>query len=303
MNQLFSKMMSNDVKNKFRELQQFITSVLETWDGEALFAEDEWDRKEGGGGFTRTIANGRIIEKGGVAFSAVEGEVTKMMREQLKLDGDRFFATGVSIVLHPKHPRHPIIHMNIRYFEMDSKTYWFGGGIDLTPHYIVDELATSFHHQLKRICDGYNPNYYDAFKTWADDYFFLPHRNETRGVGGIFFDNLTENDSISKEQILSMCLELGTAFPSIYKRQVDGFKVSEYTPQEKHWQNIRRSRYVEFNLLHDRGTKFGIYSNGRTESILLSMPPSAEWLYNFIPSENSEEELTLSKLKKGMNYL
>jgi coproporphyrinogen III oxidase len=295
-------MMSSDVKNKFRELQQFITSALETWDGEAVFAEDAWDRKEGGGGFTRTIANGRIIEKGGVAFSAVEGEVTKMMREQLKLDGERFFATGVSIVLHPKHPRHPIIHMNIRYFEMDSKIYWFGGGIDLTPHYIVDELATSFHQHLKRICDGYNPNYYDSFKAWADDYFFLPHRDETRGIGGIFFDNLTENDLISKEQILSMCLELGTAFPTIYKGQVDGFKVSEYTTQEKHWQNIRRSRYVEFNLLHDRGTKFGIYTNGRTESILLSMPPSAEWLYNYIPSENSEEEETLNKLRKGINY-
>ena len=295
-------MMSSDVKNKFRELQQFITSALETWDGEAVFAEDAWDRKEGGGGFTRTIANGRIIEKGGVAFSAVEGEVTKMMREQLKLDGERFFATGVSIVLHPKHPRHPIIHMNIRYFEMDSKIYWFGGGIDLTPHYIVDELATSFHQHLKRICDGYNPNYYDSFKAWADDYFFLPHRNETRGIGGIFFDNLTENDLISKEQILSMCLELGTAFTTIYKGQVDGFKVSEYTTQEKHWQNIRRSRYVEFNLLHDRGTKFGIYTNGRTESILLSMPPSAEWLYNYIPSENSEEEETLNKLRKGINY-
>ncbi len=205
------------VHSKFREIQRFITSALEAWDGEAVFIEDEWDRKEGGGGFTCTTANGRIIEKGGVAFSVVEGEVTKMMREQLKLDGERFFATGVSIVLHPKHPRHPIIHMNIRYFEMDSKTYWFGGGIDLTPHYIVDELATSFHQQLKRICNGYNPNYYDTFKTWADDYFFLPHRNETRGVGGIFFDNLTENDSISKEQILSMCLELGTSFPSIYK--------------------------------------------------------------------------------------
>ena len=296
-------MKSSDIKNKFREAQLYITAELESWDGNASFNEDQWDRHEGGGGFTRTIANGRIIEKGGVAFSAVDGEVTALMKEQLKLNGDYFFATGVSIVLHPKHPRHPIMHMNIRYFEIDQEQYWFGGGIDLTPHYINDELATSFHQSLKSICDRYNPEYYSTFKAGADDYFYLPHRDETRGVGGIFFDHLSAGKSISKEQILSLCLDLAKAFPSLYKNQVDRFLFPDFTPKEKEWQNVRRSRYVEFNLLHDRGTKFGIYSNGRTESILLSMPPSAEWFYDYSTLPNSEEEQTILKLKKGFSYL
>ena len=296
-------MKSSEIKKQFRDLQLLICSKLGLWDGQGSFQEDKWERAEGGGGFTSTIGNGRIIEKGGVAFSAVDGEVTKLMKDQLKLEGDHFFATGVSIVLHPKHPRHPIIHMNIRYFEIDEDTYWFGGGIDLTPHYINDELATIFHQRLKKICDKYQADFYLKFKDWADDYFFLPHRNETRGVGGIFFDHLSEKNSIGKKELMAMCIELGTAFPSIYIEQVDRFSHEEITPQEKIWQNIRRSRYVEFNLLHDRGTKFGIYSQGRTESILMSMPPEANWVYNYIPVINSEEDLTLKKLIKGKYWV
>ena len=296
-------MKSSEIKSQFRDLQLLICDQLALWDGQASFHEDKWKREDGGGGFTSTIGNGRIIEKGGVAFSAVEGEVTKLMKDQLNLEGNHFFATGVSIVLHPKHPRHPIIHMNIRYFEIDEETYWFGGGIDLTPHYINDDLAAVFHQRLKSISDKYDPGFYLKFKNWADDYFFLPHRNETRGIGGIFFDHITGNNSQSKHDIFRLCMELGTAFPSIYQEQVDSVSFTEITPQEKLWQNIRRSRYVEFNLLHDRGTKFGIYSQGRTESILMSMPPEANWIYNHLPTENSEEELTLNKLIKGKSWL
>lgn len=296
-------MNSSDIKLKFREIQLAITAALETWDGGAKFTEDQWERDEGGGGFTRTFAKGRIIEKGGVAFSSVHGEVTNLMKEQLRLDGDHFFATGVSIVLHPLHPRHPIMHMNIRYFEIDEKTYWFGGGIDLTPHYINDDLASSFHQSLKKTCDTYSKEFYPKFKNWADDYFYLPHRNETRGVGGIFFDHLSADENVSKDQLLAFCLDLGTAFPLLYKNQIEGQGITEFSSAEKSWQNFRRSRYVEFNLLHDRGTKFGIYSNGRTASILMSMPPVAEWCYEYKVEAFSEEQQTLNKLVKGVDYL
>jgi len=296
-------MKAKEISDAFRACQQFITKELEEWDGGASFSEDAWERAEGGGGFTRTIKNGSIIEKGGVAFSAVHGKVSDAMRKQLQLEGDSFYATGVSIVLHPKHPLHPIIHMNVRYFEIDDHTYWFGGGIDLTPHYINDSLASAFHKDLKGINDKYHPDFYQKFKDWADEYFYLPHRNETRGVGGIFFDHQNEASGISKQKLFSFCEELALSFPNIYKKQVDLQELHESTEMEKQWQLHRRSRYVEFNLLHDRGTKFGIYSNGRTESILMSMPPIASWEYDFKPSEDVNAIQTQNKLRKGINWL
>jgi coproporphyrinogen III oxidase len=218
------------------------------------------------------------------------------MKSQLAMaDGD-FFASGVSVVLHPKHPRHPIIHMNVRYFELDNGTYWFGGGIDLSPHYVDLRAARAFHLSLKKVCDKYNPEFYSKFKVWADTYFFLPHRNESRGVGGIFFDNQNENSRLSKIQLLNFCLDLGREFPVIYREQIEFKAYDTPTLEELKWQALRRGRYVEFNLLHDRGTKFGIYSSGRTESILMSMPPMANWEYNFTPNENSEEDKTLKFL-------
>lgn len=296
--------MRNEIEKGFRELQLHICQALELIDGEAVFQEDPWNREEGGGGFTRTIENGRIFEKGGVAFSQVHGPVSEPMKKQLNLEGESFFATGVSIVLHPKHPRHPIIHMNVRYFELDGgATYWFGGGIDLTPHYVDARLATEFHQQLKETSDVYSADFYPKFKDWADRYFFLPHRNESRGVGGIFFDHLDESCGISKAQIFSYCLDLGRLFPKAYQHQVASISLEKASEKELNWQALRRGRYVEFNLLHDRGTKFGIYSGGRTESILMSMPPRANWEYNLELDATSEEGQTIAFLKKTHNFI
>jgi len=282
---------------QFRALQLHICEQLELLDGKGLFTEDTWQREEGGGGHTRTLTAGKILEKGGVAFSAVHGPVTDAMKKQLGHEGERFFATGVSIVLHPVHPRHPIMHMNVRYFELEDNTYWFGGGIDLTPHYVDHAKAKRFHEALKATSDQYDASFYPKFKEWADRYFFLPHRGESRGVGGIFFDQLDTKCGLSKEQIFSYCLDLGKLFPVVYRVQVEGAEPPAPTTQELDWQALRRGRYVEFNLLHDRGTKFGIYSGGRTESILMSMPPRANWVYNQEPIEGSEEQKTLSFLR------
>jgi coproporphyrinogen III oxidase len=297
-------MNKSQIEIEFRNLQNFICEELELLDGKSIFSEDPWLRDEGGGGFTRTLSEGQIIEKGGVAFSAVHGKVSDVMKSQLAMaDGD-FFASGVSVVLHPRHPRHPIIHMNVRYFELDNGTYWFGGGIDLSPHYVDLYAARAFHLALKKVCDQYNPKFYSIFKSHADSYFFLPHRNESRGVGGIFFDNQNENSGLSKEQLLNFCLDLGRKFPVIYREQIELKVVQIPSLEELKWQALRRGRYVEFNLLHDRGTKFGIYSSGRTESILMSMPPMANWEYDFTPKENSDEFNTQKFLKeRNKSYL
>ena len=291
------------IETKFRKLQLIITNKLEILDGFAKFSEDPWLREEGGGGFTCTIKNGNILEKGGVAFSAVHGKVSEAMKNQLSMEDGNFFATGVSIVLHPIHPRHPIMHMNVRYFELDNGAYWFGGGIDLTPHYIDVETARLFHKSLKIVCDKYHADFYEKFKTWADTYFYLPHRNESRGVGGIFFDNQDEKSGLSKEQLLNFCLDLGQLFPDLYKDQIEFKVLNKPTSQELKWQALRRGRYVEFNLLHDSGTRFGIHSSGRTESILMSMPPMANWEYDFVPITNSEESETLKFLKLTHNFI
>jgi len=291
------------IESRFRELQLHICNELEKIDGLGIFQEDAWNRTEGGGGYTRTITDGNILEKGGVAFSAVHGDVSDSMRKQLGLEGDSFFATGVSIVLHPKHPRHPIIHMNVRYFELNSGKYWFGGGIDLTPHYVNEDEAKLFHKGLKQKCDAFHPDFYSKFKPWADEYFSLPHRNETRGIGGIFFDHQDESCGITKDQLFQFCIELGELFPILYKQQIDFKPVSDPNPREKQWQLTRRGRYVEFNLLHDRGTKFGIYSGGRTESILMSMPPLAEWTYNLELEVGTEEQKTLDYLREFHDWL
>jgi coproporphyrinogen III oxidase len=296
--------MKDFIHAEFKNLQEYICNQLEYFDGKGKFQMDDWKREEGGGGRTNTIANGNIIEKGGVAFSAVHGSVTSEMKKQLGTAGDSFFATGVSIVLHPKSPHIPIIHMNVRYFELDNGTYWFGGGIDLTPHYVTPDRASIFHLKLKEICDSFDLSFYQTFKNWADDYFFIGHRNETRGVGGIFFDHQShENTSLPKEKILEFCLALGKAFAQLYHTQIELGKDELVTEQQKKWQLMRRGRYVEFNLVHDRGTKFGLVSGGRTESILLSMPPVANWEYDFKPEKESPEEFTLNQLKKGIDWI
>lgn len=290
------------IVEQFQLLQDRICRRLEEIDGKSAFTEDAWTRSEGGGGRTRIIQHGNVLEKGGVAFSKVFGEVNESMKKQQGIQGDSFFATGVSIVLHPNSPHVPIIHMNVRYFELNTGEYWFGGGIDLTPHYIIEDQARHFHHGLKAICDTYHPTFYPRFNEWADDYFYIPHRNETRGIGGIFFDHLHETAEYSKEDLLNFCLELGDNFAELYAHQVACGKDKPVEPQHIEWRNLRRGRYVEFNLVIDRGTKFGLVSGGRTESILMSLPAHASWEYNQQPEKNSPEEKTLKLLKKGIKW-
>lgn len=294
-----------------QNLQDSICQSLEQADGKATFKEEQWSREEGGGGRSRVMENGAVIEKGGVMFSAVSGKAPDFLfKESAHSDsaqaGNRegltFFATGVSIVIHPQSPMVPIIHMNIRYFEMSNGTRWLGGGIDLTPHYIVDEDAAWFHQQLKTVCDKHNPAYYPEFKTWADDYFYITHRKETRGIGGIFFDRLNERAGMSFEQNLMFWKEVGEAFAPVYTELIRRNKDKAFDEQHKQWQLLRRGRYVEFNLVYDKGTKFGLETNGRVESILMSLPAQAGWIYDYKTSAGSPEQETLSKLKKGVAW-
>jgi coproporphyrinogen III oxidase len=288
------------IADYFRSLQDDICRQLEEADGEGLFQEDIWDREAGGGGRTRVI-QGRHIEKGGVAFSAVHGDMPQKIAQGLQLSATTFFATGVSIVLHPSNPHAPIIHMNIRYFETD-KGWWFGGGIDLTPHYVSPEDAVFFHKHLKEVCDQSHPEFYSRFKPWADDYFYLKHRKETRGIGGIFFDRLDAESGMNKTQLFEFVSQVGEVFCPIYRHLLQKNKDLPFTDQEKNWQMLRRGRYVEFNLVWDKGTKFGLDTDGRTESILMSLPPTANWLYNFTPQPGSAEATTLNLLRKGVDW-
>jgi coproporphyrinogen III oxidase len=294
-------MTKQDISDWFKGLQDSICLSLETLDGVGEFKEDQWERPGGGGGRSRVI-QGAIIEKGGVNFSAVHGVLPEQIKNSLKVDNANFFATGVSIVLHPKSPMVPIIHMNVRYFETGENSWWFGGGIDLTPHYVNVSDAKVFHTMLKEVCDKHHHSYYPAFKKWADDYFYIPHRNETRGIGGIFFDHLHTQDGFTKQQRWDFVQSVGKAFVPLYTTQVKRTVNNTFTEREKKWQLQRRGRYVEFNLVWDKGTKFGLETDGRTESILMSMPPQAEWLYNFVPEQGSKEAETLSLLRKGLDW-
>jgi coproporphyrinogen III oxidase len=288
----------------FLALQDKICAGLENIDGKGKFEEDLWKRPEGGGGRTRIIANGNIIEKGGVNFSAVSGPCPDFLRKEAGLNENEeasFYATGVSLVIHPANPMVPIIHMNVRYLKAGNLE-WFGGGIDLTPHYIFEEDAKFFHKHLKKVCDEHNPNYYPEFKKWADDYFFITHRNETRGIGGIFFDRLSGKDSISIEDRFNFVQAVGNSFLPAYLPLIEKNRNKTFTEANKQWQMLRRGRYVEFNLVYDRGTKFGLLTNGRTESILMSLPPTACWEYANQPAKDSMEEKTLQFLKKGIEW-
>lgn len=292
-----------EIAEIYKEMQDYICKNLELADGQGKFIEDAWMRPEGGGGRTRIFQNGAILQKGGVAFSAVHGPTPEKILKKLGLKKADFFATGVSIVLHPSNPMVPIIHMNIRYFEMEDGTNWFGGGIDLTPHYINTADARYFHERVKETCDRFDETYYPKFKNWADDYFFIKHRNETRGIGGIFYDRLTGKDDLEFQKILDFSLAIGRLFPEVYGHFMQKNSKIEFGEQEKAWQNLRRGRYVEFNLVWDAGTKFGLDTNGRTESILMSMPPVAEWTYMYEPKIGSREEETLSLLRKGIDWI
>ncbi|MEN9296575.1 MAG: Coproporphyrinogen oxidase [Bacteroidota bacterium] len=291
-----------------QNLQDQICKGLEDIDGVARFREDLWDRPEGGGGRTRVIENGQVFEKGGVNISAVHGKLPDSMQQLFNVGEADFFACGLSLVIHPKNPMVPTVHANWRYFEMyDEKgnviNSWFGGGQDLTPYYLFKEDAIHFHQTCKTACDKHHPEFYPKYKKQCDDYFWNAHRNEARGVGGLFFDYLKATDAQSMEDWYNFVTEVGNSFLEAYLPIVAKRKDLSYTAEQRTWQEIRRGRYVEFNLVHDKGTLFGLKTNGRIESILMSLPPMAAWEYMYDPQVFPEGQKTFDLLKKGINWI
>jgi coproporphyrinogen III oxidase len=291
------------------DLQNRICDALGKSDGSTVFIEDKWERAGGGGGKTRVIANGNVIEKGGVNTSVVHGEVSDIMRTQLKIEGASWFACGLSLVIHPLNPFVPTVHCNYRMFELydekDSLTdRWFGGGTDLTPYYLFEEDARHFHGTYKNVCDQFDPLLYPTFKTECDNYFVNKHRNnERRGIGGIFYDYQRPTPEKDVHYWMNFGKACGNAFFDAYIPIVEKRKNLPFTAENKYWQEIRRGRYTEFNLVHDRGTLFGLKTNGRTESILMSLPPTVRFEYNYQPEAGSEEEKLLKACLHPINWV
>jgi coproporphyrinogen III oxidase len=295
----FEKYTKEEWVQFIHQLQDDICSALEEMDGEQSFREDSWTRAEGGGGRSRIISHGGVFEKGGVNISEVFGEVTDAMRKQLGTSGNRWFAAGLSLVIHPINPFAPTVHCNYRMFELyDDRNNildcWFGGGADLTPFYIFEEDARHFHATLKSACDKFDPSLYGIFKKNCDDYFVNAHRgNERRGIGGIFYDYQRPDDKRNKNFWMSFGESCGKSLLPAYMPIIQKRRDLEYDQHQKFWQEIRRGRYVEFNLIHDRGTLFGLKTNGRVESILMSLPPTVRFEYDYKPNEGSPEEKLL----------
>lgn len=290
---------------------EFCRALEKEEDKEAKFKVDRWTRKEGGGGITCVLQDGRIFEKAGVNISVVSGKLPPPAVQQMKSRGKNFenkelpfFAAGVSAVIHPRNPMVPTIHFNYRYFEVKDKNgvhWWFGGGTDLTPYYLNEEDAVHFHLTLKHACDSHDPTYYEKFKTWCDDYFTITHRGEKRGVGGIFFDDVDYPNQEKAFKFVTSCAE--AVIPS-YLPIVQKHKDAAYGYHERQWQLLRRGRYVEFNLIYDRGTKFGLHTpEARYESILMSLPLNAKWEYMHVPKANSPEENLMKVLKEPKDWL
>jgi coproporphyrinogen III oxidase len=287
----------------FQELQADICRRLETLDGTARFGSDAWDRPAGGGGVARVLAGGAVFEKAGVNWSRVDGELPEEMAAQMPGDGRRFQATGVSLVIHPRSPMVPTTHANFRMIEKGDRA-WFGGGGDLTPYYLWREDAVHFHRVWADACAPHAPiGDYPRFKTWCDDYFFLPHRGETRGVGGIFYDWLGARDGYDLASVFAFVEAVGRAFLPAYVPIVERRASEPYGDAERRWQLQRRGRYVEFNLLYDRGTVFGLKTGGRTESILMSLPPEARWDYDVVPAPGSREAELIAALTTKTDWL
>ncbi len=319
-----------DSRNKARELvlslQDQICEGLEKLDGEETFVEESWKRPEGGGGRSRVLREGRVFEQAGVNFSEVHGKELppSILNQRPEAKGHPWFATGTSMVLHPRNPFQPTVHLNYRYFEA-GPVWWFGGGADLTPFYPFLEDARHFHRVHKKACDSINPYLHKVLKHWCDEYFFLKHRNETRGIGGIFYDyqngsghlykgQNSEGDAakisreigkqtMSWEELFSLAKACGEAFLPAYEPIIEKRQGYKYGERERQFQLYRRGRYVEFNLVWDRGTIFGLQTNGRTESILMSLPPLARWEYGYEPLPNSREALLTDLFTKPQNWL
>jgi coproporphyrinogen III oxidase len=300
--------MKNQFYTYIQNLQETITKALEKEDGGASFKEDIWERKEGGGGRSRIIENGATIEKGGVNISAVHGPLPDSMQAYFNVGEVDFFACGLSIVIHPKNPMAPTVHANCRYFEMydtnkNRVDQWFGGGLDLTPYYLFKEDSRHFHEQCKKACDLHHPAFYNTFKEKCDTYFYNKHREEARGVGGLFFDYLKADETFTIKDRYDFTTTVGDSFIEAYIPILNKRKNLDFTPENRTWQEIRRGRYVEFNLVHDKGTLFGLKTNGRIESILMSLPPTVQWCYDHHPKQGSKEEELLNILKNPKSWV
>ncbi len=301
-------MMKEIFNTYIKQLQDTITSKLEAIDGKATFHQDIWERPEGGGGRTRVIENGNVFEKGGVNISAVHGKLPHSMQQLFNVGQVDFFACGLSLVIHPKNPMVPTVHANWRYFEMyDLKgniiNQWFGGGQDLTPYYLYEEDAKHFHNICKTACDKHDLEFYPLYKKKCDEYFWNSHRNEARGVGGLFFDYLKETQTMKMDDWYKFVVEVGNSFLDAYVPIVERRKDLPYTKDQRTWQEIRRGRYVEFNLVHDKGTLFGLKTNGRIESILMSLPPHVQWVYNYHPEAGSKEDVLIKTLANPREWI
>lgn len=290
--------MFSDVKQYLLKLQNDICHAIESEDGRSKFIEDAWQHQEGGGGLSRVLEGGAVIEKGGVNFSHVSGFKLPPAATQKRpeLADAQFQAMGVSVVIHPRNPYAPTSHFNVRCIGADvpgkGTIWWFGGGFDMTPYYGFDEDCKHWHQMAKAACDPFGVEIYPEYKKWADDYFYLKHRNEQRGIGGIFFDDLNKWDF---NQCFAFMQSVGTHYIKAYQPILAKRKAMEFSERERKFQLYRRGRYVEFNLLYDRGTLFGLQSNGRTESILMSLPPAVEWHYGYQPETGTSEAELYSK--------
>jgi coproporphyrinogen III oxidase len=294
-----------------QQLQDRICEALELADGSARFEEDLWERPGGGGGRSRVLTNGAVLEKAGVSTSAVWGELTDPVRHQLGVRGDGFFATGVSLVLHPRNPHAPTVHANFRYFdvfdhgqESSPRDAWVAGGSDLTPWILYPEDAVHFHRVLREATLPFGTGLYERYKAECDAYFRNHHRNEARGIGGLFFDYLRDGHlGLPLETWYRFVRAQGDAFLPAYLPVLQRRKDLPFTPEQRRFQEIRRGRYVEFNLIHDKGTLFGLKTNGRTESILMSLPPVVQWVYNENPEPGTPEAALLEVLRYPRNWL
>lgn len=294
-------MIKQAFEQKIKSLQKEIVSALLEIDPDAELLEDNWERAGGGGGFSNVISGGKYIEKGGVNISIVHGVLPEEMQKRLNAVSADFYASGISLVIHPYNPFAPTVHFNIRYFELyedgQKKDAWFGGGMDLTPYYFFQEDAVHFHKTIKSTCDAHDEEFYKNFKEKCDHYFYNSHRDEHRGIGGIFYDYLKADGDKTIEDYLSYTTDVGDTFLQAYLPVLKRRKDIPFEKNHKEWQEIRRGRYVEFNLIHDRGTLFGLRTNGRTESILMSLPPTVRWEYCHNPLPDSEEEKLIKALK------
>ena len=290
------------VRDYLQTLQGSIVSGLEDLDGKGTFQRDNWQRTGGGGGLTCVLNDGAVFEKAGVNFSHVFGTrlPPSATKSRPELTGRGFEAVGVSLVIHPLNPYVPTTHANYRFFIAGDDAWWFGGGFDLTPYYPFEEDVLHWHRTAKAVCDPFGEDLYDRYKRWCDEYFFLKHRNETRGVGGLFFDDVNE---LGFEKSFEFLQSAGDGFLAAYRPIVRKRRNHRYGKRQREFQLYRRGRYVEFNLIYDRGTLFGLQSGGRTESILMSLPPSAEWKYNWQPEEGSPEARLYSEFLRPRDWL